>query len=288
MELSDDDIWFLNVIMSRDYEFVDGDRMWDDNKEGYGIFRWFNDANTNKLKEISQIVLPDREFDSHNESFMGELYRKLDEHFDRQLDRMNWDYIEEYNEASSEFARNEIQKEIDTYLNEKGFHLIRKYDTISITIADLIYLYSITGRRHDDLKELLKGVLAPTRKDRIGGWGENYYEFEGKVDVEKLNNEFEFQLEKIWDTLTEDDDMKEYFKLYERIVSKYKLNTWHSTPKDANILFRVKNIDPNTLKLVVDLRKSGSNDWDKTHYFTEENFNKFLHQPELFSIFDEK
>jgi hypothetical protein len=82
--------------------------------------------------------------------------------------------------------------------------------------------------------------------------------------------------------------MKEYFKLYEKIVSKYKLNTWYSTPKDSNILFRVKNIDPNTLKLVVDLRKSGSNDWDKTHYFTEENFNKFLHQPELFSIFDEK
>jgi hypothetical protein len=289
LELSDDDIWFLNLIMSQDYDFIDSDRMWDDNKSGYGIFSLFNDSNTNKLKEISKLVLPNEKFNKESEDFLGKLYRKLDEYFDRQLDAMNWVYMDEYNDKSSENARNEIGAEINNYLNDKGFTLIRKYDTLSISIGDLVYLYSITGRRYDDLKALLENILGPKGgRHSVGGWGDNFYEYEGRVDTEKLNNEFEFQLGKIWDSLSEDEGMQEYFKLHERIVSKYKLNTWYSTPKDTKILFRIKKIDPETLKIEVDLRKSGGDDWDKTHYFTEENFNKFLHQPELFSIFDEK
>jgi hypothetical protein len=41
------------------------------------------------------------------------------------------------------------------------------------------------------------------------------------MDMKKLNNEFEFQLEKIWDVLTEDDDMKEYF---DKIT---EMNLWY-------------------------------------------------------------
>ena len=215
MELSDDDIWFLNVIMSRDYEFMDADRMWDDNKEGYGIFRMFNDENTQKLRDISRIVLPNQEFDEQNEQFMGNLYRKLDEVFERQLDNMNWAYIEEYNEKTSEHARTEIANEIETYLNGKEFTVVGKYDTVSIDISDLIYLYSITGNRYADLKTLLEIVLKPGSRDTVGGWGENYYEYEGKMDVNKINNEFEFQLDKILDTLSEDKNLQGYFELYE-------------------------------------------------------------------------
>jgi hypothetical protein len=287
LDFNDDDIWFLNVIDSRDYEFTDSDRMWEDNKEGYGIFRWFNDSNTNKLREISQIVMPDREFDTNSESFMGELYKKLDEHFDSQLDRMNWAYIDEFNEKSSEHARTEITHEIETYLKSKEFTLVRKYDRLSIDISDLIYLYSITGNRYADLKTLLEIVLKPGRGDSVGGWGENYYEYEGKVDTDMLNNEFETQLDKIFDTLSEDENLQGYFKLYEEITSKYKLNTWYSTPKDDNILFRIKKINQDTLSIVVDLNLKDKSVWGKTHHFSEENFNKFLHQPELFSIFDE-
>jgi hypothetical protein len=285
LDFNDDDIWFLNVIDSRDYEFTDSDRMWEDNKEGYGIFRWFNDSNTNKLREISQIVMPDREFDTNSESFMGELYKKLDEPFDSQLDRMNWAYIEEYNEKSSEHARTEITNEIETYLKRKEFTLVRKYDRLSIDISDLIYLYSVTGNRYADLKTLLEVVLKPGKGEDIGGWGENYYEYEGKVDTDMLNNEFETQLDKIFDTLSEDDNLQGYFKLYEEITSKYKLNTWYSTPKDDNILFRIKKINQDTLAIVVDLNLKDKSVWGKTHHFSEENFNKFLYQPELFSIF---
>lgn len=288
LDLSDDDIWFLNVINSRDYEFTDGDRMYEDNKEGYGIFRWFNGENMQKLRDISRVVLPNEEFNEQNEQFMGNLYKKLDIHFDRELDRMNWDYIDEYNSKSSEYARTEISNEFNNYLNEKGFNLVRRYDTISTTIADLIYLYSIRGRKHDDLKVLLENELKPSSKDRFGGWGENYYEYEGKIDSDELNSEFEYQLEKIWDKLSENGDMKKYFDLYDRITSKYKFDSWYPTPKDKSIIFRVRNIDPESLKIITTLRKSDSNSWDKQHAFSEEDFNKFLYQPELFSIFDEE
>jgi hypothetical protein len=216
---------------------------------------------------------------------MGELYRKLDEACDSQLDRMNWEYIEEFNEKSSEHARTEITHEIETYLKSKEFTLVRKYDRLSIAISDLIYLYSVTGNRYADLKTLLEVVLKPGRGENIGGWGENYYEYEGKVDTDMLNNEFETQLDKIFDTLSEDENLQGYFKLYEEITSKYKLNTWYSTPKDDNIIFRIKKINQDSLSIVVDLNLKDKSVWGKTHHFSEENFNKFLHQPELFSIF---
>jgi hypothetical protein len=60
----------------------------------------------------------------------------------------------------------------------------------------------------------------------------------------------------------------------------------YSTPKDSGITFKIKSIDPETKKITSVLSKKNII-WDKTHSFTEENFNKFLHQPELFSIFDE-
>lgn len=290
LDLSDDDIWFVNAIMSRgSYEFTDGDRMWEDNKEGYGIFRYFNAENLDKLKQISSLVMPGAEFDSNNDAFLGKLFRAMDEHFDTELQHMTYTYIDEFNEKSTEFARKEIEKEFNKYFVEKGFILVRRYDTISTTVAELIYLYVTTGMKSDDLKTLLENVLKPEGRYSLGGWSENQYEYEARaLDDEYLNREFERYLDKILDKLYENDEMQEYFKLYEKITSKFRLGTWYTTPKDKNILFMIRKIDPASLKLEVVLRKSGSNDWDKTHWFTEENFNKFLHQPELFSIFDEK
>lgn len=288
LDLSDDDIWFLNAIMARDYDFKSSDSMWDDNKEGYGLFRWFNDENTNKLRQIASIVFPSEEFDNNSENYLGKLYRTLDERFSNELDRMNWELIDGINVASSENARKSIGKELNDYLEEKGFKLERTYDRISTTVADLVYLYSVKGLRYADINTLLESELKPKDKYSLGGWGNNYYEYEVNVEDEKaLNSEFENQLDKILDAINEDDNLKEYFELVDKISSKYKFNTFYGTPKDKNILFQIKKIDPSTLRIEVMLRKSGSNDWDKRHWFTEENFNKFLHQPELFSIFNE-
>jgi hypothetical protein len=288
LDLSDDDIWFMNAVMSRDYEFKSSESMWEDNKEGYGLFRWFSSENTNKLRQIASIVFPSEEFNDNSESYLGKLYRTLDERFSNELDRMNWELIDGINTASSENARNSINKEINDYLEEKGFKLERSYDRISITIVDLIYLYSIKGMRYANIKTLLESVLKPKDRYNIGGWSESYYDYEVNVpDESTLYDEFDNQLDKILDSINEDNNLKEYFELVDNITSKYKLNTWHSTPKDNNILFRIRRIDPNTLKIMVELTKRDTSVWGKTHSFSEENFNKFLYHPELFSIFDE-
>lgn len=290
LDLSDDDRWFVNVIMSRGtYDFTDAERMWEDNKEGYGIFRYFDNENLDKLKQISNLVLPTEEFNSNNEQFMGKLFRALDEHFDRELNEMTYTFIDEYNEKSTEFARKEITKEFNQYLKDKGFTLLKSFDRISTTVVELIYLYSTTGKKTDDLKTLLEGVLKPEGRYSLGGWSENQYEYEARtLDEEYLNRKFGTELDEILEKLSENDDIQEYFKLNDKITSKYRIGTWYDTPKDKNILFYIRKIDPTTLRIEVTLRKKDGNNWDKTHWFTEENFDKFLHQPELFSIFDDK
>lgn len=289
LDLNDDDIWFVNAVMARDYEFRSYDQMWEDNKEGYGIFRYFNDENLEKLKKIALVVMPSEDFEPQNESYMGQLYLKLYDTFSRQLDDMDYRYLNELNQSSSENARKEIENEFRKYLSKKGFSLDRMYDRISTTVGELVYLYSLKGRKRDDLQTLLESELKPENSYEIGGWGNDYYEYESNNDIDftYLNSKFEDELDWIIEKLEEDTDMVEYFRLTERLA-EYKLNTWYETPKDKNILFQIKKIDPNTLRIQVNLRKKDSRDWDKTHYFTEENFNNFLHQPELFSIFDEK
>jgi hypothetical protein len=212
LDLSDDDIWFLNAIIARDYEFKSSDSMWEDNKEGYGLFRWFSSENINKLRQIASIVFPSEEFNDNSESYLGKLYRTLDERFSNELDRMNWELIDGINTASSENARNSISIEIDNYLKEKGFKIVRNFYRISTTISELIYLYSINGMRYANIKTLLESVLKPRDKDNIGGWGESYYDYEVNVtDESTLYDEFDNQLDKILDSINEDNSLKEYF-----------------------------------------------------------------------------
>jgi hypothetical protein len=69
-----DDVWFLNRLYSGNFEFTDSDRIWYDNKEGYGIFSYFNDDNFEKLKKISSTVMPGVELSEHDDSNLGKLF----------------------------------------------------------------------------------------------------------------------------------------------------------------------------------------------------------------------
>lgn len=289
LDLTDDDRWFYNAVMARDYEFRSYDQLYDDNKEGYGVFNSFDEENMEKLKKISNIfIMPNEDFEPQNEHFMGDLYKKLYETFSRELDNIDYYYLQELNSKSSENARKRISEEIEEYLKRKNFNLLTKGSKMSTTVENLILLYSINGVKGIDLKTLLEMTLEPGPGTGIWGWSDDFYEFETRdLDYDFLNSKFSDELDNILEKLEEDTDMVEYFRLTERLA-QYKLKTWYETPKDKNILFQIKKIDPNTLKIQVNLRKKDSRDWDKTHYFTEENFNNFLHQPELFSIFDEK
>ena len=287
LDLDENDVWFLNRLYSGNFEFTDSDRIWYDNKEGYGIFSYFNDDNFEKLKKISSTVMPGVELSEHDDSNLGKLFVKLTDNFDNELNKMSWSLIDEINTKANLIAEKEVIGEIDTYLENRGFKVVKNFYRLSISVVDLLMLYSMWGNKNADIKELLEHELSPKTGDRIGGWGDNYHEYEGHgVDANSLNNEFSIQLDKILEEL-ESDEYKEYYELLKKITSKYKLNTWYETPKDKNILFFIDKIDTESLLIKVKLRKRGGNYWDKSHYFSEENFNNLLYQPELFDIFDE-
>jgi len=68
-DVSDDDVWFMNAVSSSygDYEFMDEYTIYDDFKEGYLIFADLNDENTEKIKQISDVLLPSKSFSLLNE-----------------------------------------------------------------------------------------------------------------------------------------------------------------------------------------------------------------------------
>lgn len=286
LDFSDDDIWFVNTVMSRDYEFKSSDQMYYDSRDGYGIFRYLNKEQEDKLKRISFIV-DGREVNLQNEREMGDLYEKLHENFDRYIDRMEWALIENINEKSSERARVDIKKEILDYLSEKGFTLTREFDRISITVAELVYMFAVYGNRNASLNDLVTYELEPGPRARLGGWSDDQYEYETYSPDESTDRVLDNNLDEILEKLEEDESLKEYFEIYNRIESKYRFDTWHELPRDKNIMFKVDKLGMN-LKLHVSLRKKDGNYFNVNHQFTEENFNKFLHNPELFSIFNEK
>lgn len=288
LDLDTDDTWFVNRVNSGNFEFISSDTLWEQNKSGYGIFNYFNDSNIEKLKQIAKVITPG-EFNTQDENYMGNLYRLMYDGYQRDVDSMDYDLMEAINTSAIEYARNEIEKDIEKYLEQKDFKLNRNYDRISTTVFNLIYQYSLIGKKSLPLLDMIKSVL---KNDRIfGGWGSDYYEYEGRgLDDKKLNEEFASSLDNILDKMEENDGLKEFYELYERIFSKYKLGTWYETPKDKNLLFNIKKIYPDTLKIEINFKKRTGGEygpWIKTHSFTEENFNKFLYQPELFDFFNE-
>ncbi len=294
LDLGTDDTWFIKAVYYRDFEFITSDGLWQNNKEGMGLFRYFDDSNMERLKKIATTLTPG-EFETGGDDYFGRLYKLLYDGYERDVDSMDYDLMDAINTSATEAARKEISKDFDEHLGSKGFKLVQPFDRISISVYDLIYQYSLTGKKTLPLFDLVKNVL--NDNSRFGGWGDSYYEYEGRgLDINALNEKFANVLDNIIEKMEENDDggIKEFYELHSRIFSKYKQDRWHETPKDKNILFRINKIYPGTLKIDVSFRKragrssfSGESSWDKRHQFSEENFYKFLYQPELFDIFDE-
>lgn len=289
--LNDDDIWIMRLVMFRgEYEFTDRERQYDDNINGYGIFRYFQGENVEKLKKIAQFVYPEKEFVMNSEEYLSELFKKLESPFERQLDNMTDEFIYEFNYKSSEKLRDSIQEELNEALSKINFSLSSNLSKLTTTAINLLYLYTLIGDKSLSLRQLLEKYFEDYRETKyLGGWSDNVYEYEDwNLDYDKLNNKFEWELDKILDKLEEDDNFGNYYDLLKRINSKFKLGTWYQTPKNKNIFFRISSINPDNLKLLVDLKKKGPMDVAIYHLFSEENFMKYIHNPDLFDIFDEK
>jgi len=284
LDLDESDIWFFNVINSyyNDYEFIDSYAVEEEWKEGYAIYSYLNDENTEKLKEISEILLPSKDFDITDEEFRKNLSEVLSETFEDEVDYILGDYSSEKNREMGITARESIDKEIDDLLESTGFSIKRKYDEIMTTPANILWWSVKLGINKTDAISLLRRIVE--QFGTIGGWSENSYEYQDddNFDNESFNREAERQFDNILEKIDDDENpISEFLEFRRKILSKFKLNTWYGLPKDESIKFKIKTFDRDNVKVVVEIRTPSGY---TTYKFDEEKFYSFLYQPELFKF----
>ena len=290
IDIIEDDQWFINVALGTysDYSFHDAYNSEEDWKEGY-IFSYFDEDNIQKLKLISTVVLPNEKIDFTNSEMESNLAKRLYELFESQCDSIFMDFHYEREIMMRNVAEESVDKEFNDYLETYGFELVSGYDRFKTTVGNLIMWASRLDVKNGDIVQLFRKILGQ-KESNIGGWAENQYEFSDpdKFNSISFNNtvtkELDIILEKLDDETSPDfsGKIKDFIEFRDRILSKFTFDEWYKLPKDKEVSFKIEGFDKETKKIKVRLlhdRKGGV-----THYFSEENFNHLLYQPELFEF----
>jgi len=285
LDLHEDDVWFLNVMNSHysDYEFIDSYTVEEDFKEGYIIYGELTDENVEKLKQISEVILPSKEFALNDDAYRQELSTVLLDLFENETDYILSDYFVEKNREMLITARESINKELDEVVEKIGFNFKRKFDEIYTTPANLLMFAAKFGINKIDAMSLIKQLIEESSGSGLGGWAENQYEYQDSdnFDNDSFNREVERQLDLIIEKLEEDVNVGEFLEFRKKILSRYEMNKWFELPKDKSIRFKLKNFDKDNMQIVVELLLPTG---VITRKFNEEQFNYLLYQPELFKF----
>ena len=293
LDISEDDQWFLSAINSTygSYEFMDSYQVEQDFKEGYLIYGELNEKNNRKLKEIAELILPGDEFDLNNDEYKIKLSETLLSLFDDEMDWILSDYSSEKNSEMLTTARASIEKEINSFLESIGFILVRDYDQIATTPANLLMWSTRLQLPKIDVISLFNQIIEYSGTGRLGGWQENSYEYQDydNFDSDAFNNVVERQFEKILEKLDEDEDsggekIKEFLGFRNRIVKKFGINKWNKLPSDKNVGFKVEGFDRENMKVIILIQKQYKG--RRQLKLSEENFKNLLYQPRLFDLFE--
>jgi hypothetical protein len=293
LDISEDDLWFLNAINSHynSYDFMDSYQIEQDFKEGYVIYGELNKENNKKLKEIAELILPEEEFNIDNDGYKVKLSETLLNLFDSEMDWILGDYHTEKNSEMLQTARASIEKEINELLESIGFIFYREYDQIATTPANLLMWSVRLQLPKIDAISLFNQIIEYTGTGKLGGWSENSYEYQDydNFDSNAFNNTVERQFDKILEKLDEDEDaggekIKEFLGFRNRIVKKFGLNKWNKLPIDKNVGFKVEGFDRENMKVIIRIEKQYKG--MRQLKLSEENFNNLLYSPQLFDLFE--
>ena len=293
LDISEDDLWFLNAINSHynSYDFMDSYQIELDFKEGYIIYGELNKENSVKLKEIAELILPEEEFNMDNDNYRIKLSETLLSLFDSEMDWILGDYHTEKNSEMLETARTSIEKEINGFLESIGFIIYREYDEIATTPANLLMWSARLQLPKIDAISLFNQIIEYTGTGKLGGWSENSYEYQDydNFDSNAFNNTVERQFDKILEKLDEDEDsggekIKEFLGFRNRIVKKFGINKWNKLPVDKNVGFKVENFDRENMRVIIMIEKQYKG--MRRLKLSEENFNNLLYSPQLFDLFE--
>jgi hypothetical protein len=293
LDISEDDRWFLGVINSSysSYEFMDSYQVEQDFKEGYIIYGELNEENKVKLKDISELILPEEEFNLNDDEYKIRLSETLLSLFDSEMDWILGDYHTEKNSEMLTTAKTSIEKEINGFLESIGFVFVRDYDQIATTAANLLMWSARLQLPKIDIISLFNQIIEYSGTGRIGGWYENSYEYQDyeNFDLNAFNNTVEKQFDNILEKLDEDENaggekIKEFLGFRNRIVKKFGINKRNKLPIDKNVSFKVEGFDRENMKVIIRIEKQYVG--IRELKLSEENFNNLLYQPKLFDLFE--
>jgi hypothetical protein len=287
MDLSDDDVWFLNAMSSyySNYDFMDSYQVESDFKDGYSVYPEFDKENNEKLKQIASIIIPDKEYNIEDEDYRIELSKKLLDLFEKQMDYILGEYHSEKENEMMTTAKESISKEMGDYFESIGFSVKRPYDELNTTAANLLMWAARLNIQKIDVISLFNRIVEFNGTGRLGGWHENTYEFQDDKNFDSIsfNRNAGRELDNIIEKLESDNNIQDFLDFRKRIESKYKINTWYTLPKDKEIKFKVFGFDRENMK--VDVQITANFKGSKSFSLSEEGFKNLLYQPELFDIF---
>jgi hypothetical protein len=292
--LHNDDAWFREIIMSpygNGYEFTDIYNIEDDFKEGY-IFEYdLNEENTETLKGIAGRLISNEEVNLDDDEYRQKLHRLMLEIFPREIDYILGDYSAEKDNEMNQVAKESIKSEFDDKLDEMDVDLSYDMDEVTITLADLFSEALQLNLFNSSAQEMVTKIISNKLGNDVGGWYENNYEYrnDSKFDKESFNRTVTQQFEKILYKMEEENEteytVKDYVEFRNRVLSKFNFRTWYETPKDKEILFLIKEFNPEDMSVTVTTKDRG-NQLLKHVKMDEETFTKFLYQPSLFKLED--
>lgn len=292
LDLSEDDIWFVNNMFSSygSYEFMDSYSIEDDFKNGYIVYGDLNDDNVEKLKQIAEVIIPEESFDLENEEYRIKLSDTLISLFEDQIDYILGDYQSEKDSEMLTTAKDSISGEIDTFIESIGYSLVRSFDEIKTTAANMLMWSTRLGLRKVDPISLFNRIVNESGIS-FGGWAENQYEFQNSenFDKEGFNRSVEYQLDKILEDIEESmedggNSLQEFLNLKSKLAKQFDFNKWYLLPKSKTVKFKIKGLDRDDMKILVELNHPEKG--FKNIKLSEENFYNLLYHLELFDIFD--
>jgi len=289
LDIDEDDQWFLNLINSHysDYEFMDSYTVEDEFKNGYTVYYELNQENRDLLKKISELILPGEDFNLEDEDYRVNLSTTLLDLFADETDYIISEYMYAKNSEMTITARESIEKEINGFLESIGISIVRDYDQISTTVANLIMWSTYLNLPKIDLISLFNQIIDYNGTGRLGGWHESSYEYQDmdNFDSKSFNNYVESKFEQILEKLDESSEtnlINQFLEFRTKIITKFPLKKWMDLPKNKKIKFRVKGFDREDMKVIIELQHPSQG--FRTVKLSEENFNHLLYQPELFKF----
>jgi hypothetical protein len=285
--IDEDDVYFYLEINSpySDYEFIDIYSALDRFYDGYGIYDVINKENQEKLSEISKFILP-KKVNWESDGYRRDLSEKLFDNFKEETNRLVGEYVDESNYQFMRTALREMDKQLEDYLQQIGLHPLSSGTGFSTTVSNLVSLYIRENVPQSPLKVLFKKLF--NKKDAPGGWNEDYYQFENPEDFdsERFNSSVSRILDEILEKIEAEESgvsIDDYVQMTERILKKFKQDSYYNLPKDPKkeTRFKIEGFEYPKMKVVVYLQKGLK---AKTLKLSEENFYNLLYQPTLFNL----